>query len=472
MPERPNILLIMTDQQRGDCLSCERRHPVLTPNMDSIAGAGVRFTHCYTPVTTCIGARRSLLSGQEPATHGMVGYRDCVEWDAPATLPGVLSEAGYHTYLVGRSMHQHPPRKRYGYEHMVLHGWASDYGEWLDAVAGDGHGGPYGAGVMHNDWTACPWHLPDHMSPTNWTVSEALKFLKRRDPSCPFFLTVSFVAPHPPLNPPAFYLERYLRTGVREPVIGDWAERPPNDGIGLDVSNQKAVLEGEELLSARAAYYGHINHVDDQIRRLLNPVRNDWLRNTIVVFTSDHGEMLGDHYLWRKNLSYEPSARVPLLVRAPKEFGIAVNSLAEQPVTLCDIMPTLLEMTGCDIPETVEGRSLLPLLRAEAVEWRPWVHVEHAPRHQSLTDGGEKYIWNAPDGREQFFDLTADPDECHDLIHDPARRERIAWWRSQLIEKLQDRPEGFTDGERLTPGRPYKSCLPWAGRLDEGFVGT
>ena len=464
MADRPNILLIMTDQQRGDCLSIDGHPVLLTPNMDSIGGAGVRFSRAYTTCPTCIAARRSLLSGQFPPTHGMVGYRDGVEWDAPTTLPQALREAGYQSVIVGRSMHQHPPRKRYGFDHMVMHGWESDYGEWLRERAPDG-GGHFGAGPMHNDWTARPWHLDENLHNTNWTVSEGLKFLKNRDPSCPFFLVVSFISPHPPLIPPAFYMERYLRMDLADPTVGDWETPPPNGGLGLDISSRQVNLTGEALRSCRAGYYGLINHVDDQIRRLLSPVAGvDRMTggNTIVLFTSDHGEMLGDHYMWHKIAAYEPSARIPLLVRAPERFGLQRGSVVDLPVCLEDVMPTLLDMADVPLPETIEGRSLLPLMRGEKVEWRPHLHIEHSPEHQTLTDGREKYIWFVGDGREQFFDLTADPEERHDLIGDPARADRIAHWRALLVEELTGRPEGFADGERLIPGRPYGPVLPHA----------
>ncbi len=461
--ERPNILLIMTDQQRGDCLGIEGHPVLLTPTMDRIAGQGVRFRRAYTSCPSCIAARRSLLSGQFPATHGIVGYRDGVEWDAPSTLPQVLSEHGYHTYLVGRNMHQHPPRKRYGFDHMVIHNFrGGDYDEWLEQHQPPGSGGYYGTGVMHNDWTARPWHMPDACHMTNWTVNEALTFLRKRDPACPFFLVASFLAPHPPLIPPAPYMERYLRMDLPEPVIGDWAVPPENGGLGRGQFSSRVQLEGEALRSARAAYYGLINHVDDQINRLLNPVSGvDYMtqHNTIVVFTSDHGEMLGDHYLWRKQVPYEPAARIPLLIRAPERFGLDAGAAVEAPVSLEDIMPTLLDMAGIDAPETVEGKSLLPFLRGESPEWRPYLHIEHAPIHQTLTDGREKFAWFVETGEEQFFRLDDDPHECRNLVNDSNEAERVAHWRRLLIDELRGRPEGFTDGERLIPGRTYQALL-------------
>ena len=472
---RPNILLIMTDQQRGDALSCAG-HPVLwTPNMDTIAEAGVRFSHCYSTCPTCIAARRSLLSGQFPRTHGMVGYRDGIAWDAPATLPGTLRHHGYHTFLVGRNMHQHPPRRRLGYDEMVL--YPQDYGQWLDRQAPEA-GGVFGGGVMHNDWTARPWHLAEHLHPTNWTVERALEFLRRRDPTTPFFLTVSFIAPHPPLQPPAFYLERYLRQEMPQPVIGDWATPEGYDLGGNDgVAPSRIDLRGEALRSAQAGYYGLINHMDDQLRRLLNPITGvdvQTARNTIVLLCSDHGEMLGDHYMWRKSVPYEPSARVPFLLRAPERYGIGPGTVVDAPVCLEDIMPTLLDLAGIPVPPAVEGRSLVPHLRGESPPTRRQLHLEHAPLHHTLTDARQKYIWWVPDGREQLFDLAADPHELHDLAADAHHRPMLEQWRADLIEALADRPEGYVQQGRLTPGVAYPPVLPHAqpGRTSAGRVAT
>lgn len=472
LKDRPNVILIMTDQQRGDCLGIEDHPCLITPTTDSIAGAGMRFRRAYSSCPSCIAARRSLLSGQFPATHGIVGYQDAIEWDAPPTLPGVLRDAGYHTYLVGRHMHQSPLRKRYGYDHMVTAEPRGRYDRFVEQHAPEA-GGWNGAGPMNNDFTARPWHLPEHLHMTNWTTQQALDFLRERDPSVPYFLTVSYLAPHPPLIPPAFYMERYLRAEMPDPVIGDWAEMPENEGRGVVPDPQRLNLAGETLRSTRAAYYGLINHVDDQIRRILNMITGNAydLRNTIVVLTSDHGELLGDHYLWRKQWPYEPSARIPMLISAPERFGVQRGGVSEAPVGLEDIMPTLLDFAGVDIPDTVEGQSLAPLIRGEPAEWREFIHIEHAPLHQTVTDGREKFVWIVQSGAEQFFDLTGDPEERHNLIGDPSRQDRIALWRSRLVEKLRDRPEDFVEGDRLVPGRPYGPALPHAGTPDTSWRG-
>ncbi|HJN27553.1 MAG TPA: sulfatase-like hydrolase/transferase [Candidatus Latescibacteria bacterium] len=453
---RPNFLVIMTDQQRGDCLSAAGHPVLLTPNMDAIGGAGVRFSRAYSTCPVCVPARRTFLTGQHPSTHGVFD-NSSIKWEGPS-LPGVLRDAGYQTEWVGRGMHQTPPDKRYGFDHMVFkdHRVPDDYDTFLAGREPDGGGGYCGSGVMHNDWTARSWHMDESLHATNWAVSESLQFLDRRDPSCPFFLVTSILAPHPPLVPPAFYFDRYLRQELPTPAIGDWAAPPANDGMGLEASSDRVNLHGEMLRSAQAGYFGLINHVDDQIRRLLNPVdgiqrRTD--RNTVVIYVSDHGEMLGDHYRWRKSLPYEGSAHIPFMIQAPECFGLRKGTVDSTPVCIEDIMPTLLDMADVEAPEGIDGHSLLPLMRDASLIDRPYLHIETAPTYQCLTDGKEKFIWYVEDGREEFFDLTVDPREERNLIHSSS--DRAGWWRGELVSVLAGRDEGFSDGMSLIAGRRY-----------------
>lgn len=464
---RPNIILIVADQLRGDCLGIEGRHPVLTPRLDGLAAAGARFTHAYSTAPVCIPARRSLLSGQAPRSHGLLGFRDGVEWDEERTLPALLRAAGYHTQLVGREMHQHPARKRFGYDEMTI---GEDYQRWLAERLGtdaehdpaDPYGGPlYSTGIMQNDWTVAPWPYPDDTHFTAWTITQARRFLQRRDPSQPYFLTISLLAPHPPLVPPAFYLDRYLRMELPEPVVGDWADEPDTPHAP---DAARARLDGELGRAARAAYYGLINHIDDQLGRvltMLNGLRGAGAQsgNTVVAVTADHGEMLGDHHLWRKSLPYEGAARIPLLIRAPERYGIRPGTVLDSPVSLEDVMPTLLDFAGVEAPAGIDGVSLRPLLTTAAPLERDPIHLELAngdgSSFQALTDGRTKYVWFTETGREQLFDLRADPGETIDLAEHEGQADRLAEWRQMLIAALTDRPEGFVDGGALVPGRPY-----------------
>jgi arylsulfatase A-like enzyme len=477
MTERPNFVLITTDQQRGDCLGLEGHSVLSTPNLDQLGREGTYFRRGYSETPSCVPARRTLMSGMAPAAQGMVGYRDGVPWDPPHTLAGELTRAGYQTEMIGK-LHLVPLRKRYGFDHIQLaesttkRGVANDYVDWLRESGsvplelvepGVAHG------VSANGWVGRPHFLPEHRTHTAWCVNQAMRFLDTRDPTVPFFLNVSLVDPHPPLTPPQFYYDRYMALDLPEPVVGDWV--PPFTGpeTGQDINASRVKLDRETMRRTRAAYYGMINHVDDQLGRLFSHLATLGLRrNTFILFTSDHGEMLGDHHMFRKTYAYEASARVPFLAWAPPSMGLPRGIVTSAPVGLQDVLPTLLEAAGAPPPEGVTGRSLLPLMRGDEGRWRDMLHGEHAGCYDVddgvhyLVDGHTKYLWYSQTGREQLFDLDADPNELHDLAP-AADRPRLGAWRGRLIETLRDRPEGFTDGTQLIAGRPHRPLVPTGG---------
>ena len=490
---RPNILLILADQWRGDCLGIEG-HPVLAvPNLDRLGTEGARFRRAYSECPSCIPARRTLFSGQAPDAHGMVGMKGAVPWNPAHTLAGELARAGYQTEMIGK-LHLYPPRKLYGFHHLQLaeathHDEGNDYLDWLKH---DGSLPPefgIGHGVSPNGWVGRPSHLPEHKTHSFWCVSQATEFLTKRDPTAPFFLNVSFIDPHPPLTPPQHYFQRYMALDLPEPVVGDWApDVPPSKG--QDPNAWFVNLDRETVRRCRAAYYGLMSHVDDQIARLLNFMRvYGHLQDTLVLFTSDHGEMLGDHHMYRKCFPYEGSARVPFLLKGPRWMGLRAGARVDAPVGLQDVMPTLLDAAGAPIPDSVTGRSVLPLLRGEVpssgtvvgereprdsglgtrdsgLEWREALHGEHSGLYANelgnhfLVGSREKYVWWSQTGREQLFDLQEDPQELHDLASRSNAEARLAPWRRRLLERLRHRPEGFTDGLRLIPGRPHQQMVP------------
>jgi arylsulfatase A-like enzyme len=446
----------MTDQQRGDCLGIEN-HPVLqTPHLDYLASSGIRFRHAYSACPICIPARRTLMSGQKPSTHGVTRNFD-TELKAP-TLPGELSKAGYQTHLVGK-LHLYPRRKLYGFGSSD---WAdghspsnppSDYDRFLQQQA------PYAprAGIAHgmggNAWTTRPFHMEERLHFTNWCTDMAMQFLERRDPTVPFFLKVSYHQPHQPCTPPQVYYDRYMNMDLPEPVVGDWAKLYDAPVRGLPTDSWRISIDAQQMKQYRAAYYGCINHIDDQIGRLLSVVP----ANTVVLFCSDHGEMLGDHQWTRKMNAFEASARVPFLIRFPKEMGIRQGDVRDEAVELMDVMPTLLDAAGVPIPDSVDGSSVLRLLRG-ATEWREYVHGECASiptlnsGMQYVTDGRRKYIYYPGTGAEQYFNLEEDPQEMYELSGEPGYAEEIAKWRSRLVKEQA----GRADADALSPIRVRK----------------
>jgi len=453
MAERPNIVLILTDHFRGDCLG-RLGHPVAeTPHLDSMSREGAVFTHGYTPCPSCIAARRSLMTGLSPYSQGMVGYKDGLPWHYEQTMAGELTRAGYQTINIGKT-HFHPPRLHLGFEQLITSG---EYGEWL-AAHPDVDVEKFAHGVHGNSWMARPNHLPEHLMEETWFVSRARDFLRKRDPTRPFFLCLSFNGPHPPWCPPAVYYDQFIHRELPMPVVGQWAVRHAEEaGEPLDVNSWRGRVSDHLNHRARAAYFGYLAYLDAQVGRLMNILLRGGMRNTFCLFTSDHGEMLGDHNLWRKTYAYEASARVPFLVRMPPAMEGERNRAIPQPVGWEDIMPTFLEVAGAPVPEAVEGRSLLPLLRGDTEGWREYYHGEHSPcyaptnANQFLSDGMWKYVWNPITGEEQLFHIAEDPDECDDLVGVPAMASMLEMWRGRMVQELEGREEGLSDGQQLIP---------------------
>jgi arylsulfatase len=454
---RPNLLLILTDHWRGDSLG-RLGHPVAdTPHLDSLSAGGTTFSRAYTPCPSCIAARRSLMTGMTPYSQGMVGYQDGKPWDYDHTLAGTLRDAGYQTVNIGKT-HFHPARAHLGFEQLKT---SADYAEWLQQQNGLEGVDKFAHGVPANSWIGRPNHLPEHQMEETWFVTQALDFLCHRDPTRPFLLCLSFNGPHPPWCPPQVYYDQFYDRELPPPAIGDWAAHHAEEAqYPMDVNQWRGRVPDHTMHRARASYFAYLAFLDAQIGRLVETMnRSGDLGETMTLFSSDHGEMLGDHHLWRKTYAYEASARVPFIVRPPASFEAPRNVEVGAPVTVGweDIMPTLLDAAGVAIPDTVEGRSVLPLMRGDTSDWRQFYHGEHSPcyhpenANQFLTDGNWKFIWNPITGVEQLFHLAQDPHECRDLA--PGAPPELAAWRARLVVGLQGRDEGLSDGTRLTPGQ-------------------
>lgn len=479
---KPNLLFITVDQMRWDCLGIAGHPLVETPNLDRLAANGALFRSSYTATPSCIPARAAMLTGMSQRSHGRVGYQVRIPWKYEHTLPGELAKAGYHTQCVGK-MHVSPARNLCGFHNIVLHdGYlhesrkksevqvdrhydqVDDYLVWLRKNGG-AENDMNDLGLDCNASTvARPYHLPEHLHPTNWTVSQSIDFLRRRDPDKPFFLMTSFVRPHPPMDPPQAYFDMYKDADMPDPQIGDWVDIATAERGIQDPTALFGKLPKRRLNRARAGYYALISHIDDQIGRLLQALQEyGVLNNTLIIFTSDHGEMMGDHHYFRKALPYEGSAKVPLVIcdfsgRLGLKRGLAVDEVVE----LRDIMPTFLDAAGVPAPDSVDGQSLLPLCKGEQTPWRDYIHGEHAYGQLSshyVTDGYEKYIWFSQTGREQFFDLRLDPNETNDLSIQPLHVSRIEAWRQRLICELEGREEGYVLNGSLVQGQRPQTSL-------------
>ena len=478
--DQPNIVLIMADQFRGDCLGIAGHPDIQTPHLDTLAAQGIRFENAYSACPSCIAARAALMTGRAQQHHGRVGYRDMVPWNYADTLASTLSEAGYYTQCVGK-MHVHPLRNLLGFHHVDLHdgtltGYrdpnlpyadhqleADDYFHWYrqlrgaEADVGD-------TGLDCNAWVARPWMDDEKTHPTNWVTSRSIDFLRRRDPRKPFFLMASYVRPHPPLDAPAHYFDLYMQRTLTPPPVGDWADSARLAAHGRIHDSMTGPSDPALLRMMQVGYYACITHLDHQIGRLLHAIAaHKLLDNTVFLFASDHGEELGDHLQFRKTMPTQGSCHIPLLLSGrPLDLSQPSNRVCSAVVELRDLMPTCLNLAGHPAPARVDGQSLLPLALGQKRSIRPWLHGEHSAgalsNHWIVTET-EKYAWFSQTGRELYFRLDVDPQERHNLAGDDAYTERIGSLRAALIQALTGREEGYTDGKRLIPGQAPQATL-------------
>ena len=474
-PSRPNILLLMADQFRADCLGVD--NPAIhTPHLDRLARGGVQFRNAYSSTPTCTPARAGLLSGLAPWNHGMLRYAQ-VGRQYAVEMPRALREAGYYTTAIGK-LHYHPQRHTHGYHQALLDesgriesvDFRSDYRSWFWSQAPQLD--PDATGLGWNDYDAKPYALPERLHPTTWTGATAAAWLETYQRPEPFFLKVSFARPHSPYDPPERFWKRYDGAELPKAVVAPWAGKFARPS-GAVTDAWHGDFGAAQVRRSRQGYYGSVTFVDEQIGRVLEALeKRGWLEETLIVFFSDHGDMLGDHHLWRKSYPYEASAHVPFLLRWPRGMsdaprGRRVDAVAE----LRDVLPTFLEAAGVQPAHPLDGRSLLTPATGGAAEWRPWLDLEHGPCYSpqnhwnALTDGRYKYIFHAHDASEQLFEVARDPGELRDLAGDPEHAALLRTWRQRMTEHLAPRGEHWVKGGVLVarPDDPvYSPSYPKA----------
>lgn len=457
----PNIIFIMTDQQRADALGCAGNSAVISPNIDKLAEEGVLFSNGYSSVPSCTPARSGLLTGLSPWHHGMLGYGR-VAREYRYEMPRMLREAGYYTFGIGK-MHWYPQKALHGFHGTLVDesgrveqdGFISDYRDWFKLQ--DPGEDPDKTGIDWNEHRSGVYQLDEKLHPTYWTGKTAVELIENYDQQKPLFLKVSFARPHSPYDPPQRYLDMYKKAEIPAPLVGAWDEQLKEINWYTDTASAAYGNFGNQhAIESRRHYYANITFIDDMVGLIIEALKEKGMyENSIICFTSDHGDMLGDHNLWRKTYAYEGSANIPFILKWPEGFAGKTErgSTLENTTELRDFLPTFLDAAGTAIPEDMDGLSLLQLVRNPDADWRPYIDLEHATAYSAenywaaLTDGTWKYIWFFSTGEEQLFNLKNDPGETKDLSGKNAIE--LDKWRRRMVDHLSERGKDFVKDGKL-----------------------
>lgn len=475
---QPNIVFIFPDQLRSDYIGVEGNNIAYTPNIDRIANEGALFSRAYSASPTCLPARAALITGMGPWKNGLLSYAP-IATKYKYEMPQMLRDAGYNTFATGK-LHFKPigsgalivkpdeldnSKFMHGFHEIKLcEGWGhpqNAYNIWFKENAPNLE--IDGTGLGPTDHRTGIYPYSDELHPTAWTANQAIEFIDSQSSQEPFFLKITFHRPHPPFDPPKRWLDFYKDREIPKAIVGNWSEEKyggfneipsPSEQLNAPRGNF-----GDSIVrDSREGYLAAISFLDEQIGHVLTSLeRNGVLENTLIVISSDHGDMMGDHHLWRKSYPYEGSAGVPMIIRWPESLGIKAKrgQVIKELVELRDILPTFLEVAGVDIPSEMDGMSMMPLINGKKKGWRKVLDMEHGQCYwkenswTALTDNRYKYIYYSVTGEEQLFDLEKDSGEKKNLAGISRYKNILAKWRQRMVDHLSNRGEDWVKDGKL-----------------------
>ena len=493
MRNQPNILLILTDMQRADTIGALGNPVIRTPHLDRLCREGTAFTSAYTPSPVCVPARACMHYGQYPQHTGLYNNGRMSEDDGTSYVQR-LGEAGYRTHAIGKCHFTPDPHAMRGFqsrqtqEEIVHDPEKDDYLRFLFEQGYDHLTDPHGVrGEMY--YIPQVAQMPARLHPTQWVGDRASEFISQNaDSDQPWYLTASFIHPHPPLCPPAPWHKLYRLVDMPAPNLPpDYQQHWTRENR---VQNRyKYRDQGMDLNLVRmikAYYYACVSFIDYQVGRLIQQLEQaDQLDNTLIVFTSDHGEYLGDYNCFGKRAMHDASSRVPMIARWPAR--LERGAVVDQPASLVDLAPTFCEAGGAPTAG-YDGVSLTAL--ANGCD-RPYVFSQHGTegRAQYMAVGRRyKYFYSAADDEEFLYDRRQDPLETRRLPGKPFRAEAQAEIRSALLGFLRDTghdaayvesADGSLDWRRYEAPRGTPRCPdgglivqdhPWADQHIAGYT--
>ena len=460
MAAKPNILFIMADQLRADALGCYGNEVCQSPNIDKIASSGVRFENGFTPNPICVPARATITTGNYPhKATGRKSNEGLIHDDQPKLAEHFASH-GYKTYALGK-LHYAPYSAPD--EERLVHGfevWESaesgrilaqfdpsnsqrgleDYMDYLTDVGWGGYSRAHGIG--NNDVRPCASPIPAEHNVDAWVADRTINRIAEHtenESDKPFLMFCSFPKPHSPYDPPAEFATMYNPQDMPVPA-GD-ASMLENRNPYLRwtrITHAMDTLSPESHQVIKAYYYGLLTFQDVQIGRVIKALEESGQAdNTIIVYTADHGDLMGDFGMYFKCCFQEGSVKVPIIFAGP---GVPKDEVRSQLAGLQDILPTLAELTGCPLTHEVDGESLTEVFAAPEAKLRDYYYgecLDDPEQSAMICDGRWKYIYTQTGPTEELYDLENDPTELNNLAVGPDAENVLPGWREKLIEEAR-----------------------------------
>jgi choline-sulfatase len=438
MGKKPNILFLMSDEHRADVTGYEGNRVIRTPNLDRLAEGGISFRSAYTPSPICIPGRQSMMAGQFPRTTGCERYGQDLAPGA-MTFARRLSQYGYQTVVSGK-----------------LHHMGTDQMQgWTQRIAGDMHVETrYIDGRVEEEFARyqqppLKWSNAKEIERAGigrgpcvvhdeYSVRGAVDFIEHyfnspyydREQIRPLLLKVSLLQPHYPYLTSEDKFNYYLNR------IQPYSDQPVFDHPFLRRHEVKPGRDATEraLRRATAAYYGMIETIDGHYGTILSALEHvgQQLDDWIIVYTSDHGEMLGEHGIWEKQKFFEASARVPLVIRYPRKFQ--GGKVVTENVNLCDLFATLCDLADIPLPSGLDSRSLVPLMQGESADWDNESISQFGGTNLMIKRDRLKYQYYGPGMPEVLFDLEHNPEETINVIDADEYADRVSAFRVRAKE--------------------------------------
>lgn len=460
--KKPNILVIMSDEHDPAVAGCYGDPIVQTPNLDKLAASGVIFDSCYTTSPLCVPARLSFTAGKYVSRCGAWNNTSMLPSEDYPSLPRIMNEAGYDSILGGK-MH-YDRNRRYGFEDIIN---MPDDENWIEkAGIIDKRRDPESTDMNHASWEhrISKFYVADNsgiIEKDTRRTEKICEFLSERSKDDkPFFYLLGYIAPHFPLIAPKEYYDLYQDKIPMPDLPEGWFEKLPTNykqliyGFGVDNDDYEMNKKGREL------YWALTSWMDAEIGKVLDALADSEVAdNTVVIYTSDHGENKGDHGLWWKNNMYEHSARIPFIINYPSRW--AGGQRRTKVCSLVDLVQTIASLGGADVPEDWDGDSLTDYLDDENAYWKDFAISEYYAHNISsgfsmFRQGDYKYVYHTRADEDhgpefELYNLKDDPDEWNNLAGKPENKVRLQEMHAAMVAEIGQNPEEIEDKWRKIP---------------------